>query len=70
MPYVFEIRIFTGGFQIFIFQNIPLKPGKSGCSGHRGYFANGSRRTGKIQVSDPSHLFFRIFSNNRENMNP
>jgi hypothetical protein len=70
LPCVFEIRIFTNAFQIFIFQNIPIKPGKSGGSGHRGYFANGSRRAGKIQVFNPSCFFKKIFSNNRENVDP
>jgi hypothetical protein len=52
----FEIRIFKHPIQIFIFQKIRAKAGKSGVSGHRGYFKRITGTPGKS--AGPIHRLF------------
>jgi hypothetical protein len=52
----FEIRIFNIPIQIFIFQKIRAKAGKSGVSGHRGNFKKIAGTPGKS--ASPIHRLF------------
>jgi hypothetical protein len=46
--YDFEIRVFESPIQIFIFQNIRAKAGKSGVSGYREFFKKNIGNSGRI----------------------
>jgi hypothetical protein len=56
IDFYFEIRIFSSPIQIFIFQEIRVKAGKSGVSGHRGYFKRIAGTPGKS--AGPIHRLF------------